>query len=93
MELLDYQSHGVYSGGSIFAKVLPKSITADRKAFLSSLTRVNRLRNRIMHPIREYVVKEEDFYLIDNIYSMIVDDYMSHRNGRSIPDRVQLDVE
>jgi hypothetical protein len=77
---------------SIFSKVLPKSLTVDRKVVFSSLTGLNRLRNRIMHPIKGYVLQQDDFQLIDNVYRMIVYDYLSHRQGGPIPERIELDV-
>jgi predicted transcriptional regulator len=39
----------------------PGSVRADRNVFLSELQKLNGIRNRIMHPVHEYMPAREDF--------------------------------
>jgi hypothetical protein len=76
---------------AIFSKVLPKSITTDKKDFLSKLKRLNRLRNHIMHPIKNYNATKEDLILLEEVWHLLVFDYLG-KSGKLIPSRYQLDL-
>ena len=76
---------------AIFSKVLPKSITSDKKSFLSKLKQLNRLRNRIMHPIKGYEPTRDDLSLLEEVWGLLVFDYLSDA-GKRIPKEFPLDV-
>ena len=44
--------------------VLPKETSGDKRAFLSKFTRLNDIRNGVMHPIKPIEIKEDDFRFI-----------------------------
>ena len=77
---------------AIFSKILPGRMVADKKGFLSTLKKMNRVRNRIMHPIRGYVPTQDDFKLLEDIWSMLLFDYPSSKLGEPLPDRIDLDL-
>lgn len=52
---------------AIFSKILPGRMVADKKGFLSALKKMNRIRNRVMHPIRGYVPTQDDFKHLEDI--------------------------
>jgi hypothetical protein len=45
----------------LFSKLLPSGPASDRKRFLSGLTRLNLIRNRVMHASKGVVPNEDDF--------------------------------
>lgn len=45
----------------LFEPLVPKEFAKDKAAFLSGLTRLNGIRNRIMHPTRLHLITDEDF--------------------------------
>ncbi len=49
---------------AIFSKVLPMQVVNDKKALLSDLSKLNRIRNGVMHPIKGIDLTEEDFELV-----------------------------
>lgn len=46
---------------TIFSGKLPRTLAADKRYLLSCLTRVNRIRNCVMHPVRDNVLGDEEF--------------------------------
>lgn len=45
----------------LFSKVLPQRIIADKRVLLSGLVKLNRIRNKVMHPVKGQNPTEEDF--------------------------------
>jgi hypothetical protein len=45
-----------------------------------------------MHPIRGYVPTQDDFKLLEDIWSMLLFDYPSSKLGEPLPDRIDLDL-
>lgn len=58
----------------IFKNLLPKNIENDKQSFLSKLVRVNKIRNLVMHPSKEYDFKPKDFDFIYNFHAAIKKD-------------------
>jgi DNA-binding Lrp family transcriptional regulator len=56
---------------SLFAGYLPKPIAKDRKKFLDSFSKLNHIRNGVMHPIKHINLTEEDFKLAREFYEAI----------------------
>lgn len=56
-EILD-KSWGVLS------KFLPKRLVSDKKELLERITRLNRIRNAVMHPVRNDSFSEDDFEFV-----------------------------
>ncbi len=48
----------------IFSKTLPSKFVSDKKQFLASLDRLNRIRNFVMHPAKGRVATEADFSFV-----------------------------
>ncbi len=46
---------------SVLSRSLPGKMRADKPEFLASLTRLNRIRNVVMHPVKGILLTEEDF--------------------------------
>jgi hypothetical protein len=44
-----------------------------------------------MHPIKEYTVTQEDLSLLEEVWKLVISDYLSH-SGKSLPQRVPLDA-
>jgi hypothetical protein len=49
---------------SILARYLPKSLLNQKKDLLERLLRLNRIRNAVMHPVRNTVISEDDFEFV-----------------------------
>jgi hypothetical protein len=49
---------------AVLAGGLPKSFSNDKQGFLATVLRLNVLRNRVMHPVRDYRPSREDFQFI-----------------------------
>ena len=56
---------------AVLAEGLSPKARSDRKAFLSGLDRLNRIRNRVMHPVRDMPPTEEDFEFLHNYQSFL----------------------
>jgi|ERR1017187_4105410 hypothetical protein len=50
---------------------LPKKVASNRKSFLSDLTALNGIRNRVMHPIRGYRPSKADFEFVRNFVDRV----------------------
>jgi hypothetical protein len=48
----------------ILGKYLPKSLLNQKKDLLERLLRLNRIRNAVMHPVRNTLISEEDFEFV-----------------------------
>jgi len=55
----------------IFAELLPKDLSKDKKGFLRKLVKVNRIRNLVMHPSKGYDFKPKDFDFIYEFHAAI----------------------
>ena len=53
----------------VFSKLLPSGPASDRKRFLSGLTRLNMIRNRVMHASKGVVPQEDDFRFLREFLS------------------------
>jgi hypothetical protein len=49
----------------LFSKTLPKAPVSDRRRFLSELTILNQIRNRVMHPAKGVLPTEADFRFVN----------------------------
>jgi hypothetical protein len=56
---------------SLFEKILPKDIVKDKKGFLNKLIIVNKIRNRVMHPIKGHDFTPEDFEFVHEFHAAI----------------------
>jgi hypothetical protein len=45
----------------VFSRVLPRTLVADKKQLLADLTKLNRIRNSVMHPIKDADLTSEAF--------------------------------
>jgi hypothetical protein len=50
-----------------FAKALPKTVSSHKNQVLSSITKVNQLRNRVMHPVSDYEPNEDEFRFLSEL--------------------------
>lgn len=48
----------------VFSEVLPPKLAVDRKSLFSSLVRLNRIRNLVMHPVKGRNPTEDDFCFV-----------------------------
>lgn len=48
----------------VLSKYLPKSLLNEKKDVLERLLRLNRIRNAVMHPVRNTVISEDDFEFV-----------------------------
>ena len=48
----------------VLSKYLPKSLLNQKKDVLERLLRLNRIRNAVMHPVRNSVISEDDFEFV-----------------------------
>jgi hypothetical protein len=55
----------------LFSKLLPPGPSSDRKRFLSGLTKLNQIRNRVMHPSKGITPQEDDFRFVHEFLSFI----------------------
>ena len=57
----------------IFSKkdVFPEDFTKDKKQLLSDLLKINHIRNKAMHPLKNFKPTEQDFYFLKNFDSVI----------------------
>jgi predicted transcriptional regulator len=55
----------------LFTNVLPKNVVKNKQEFLSKFVKLNHIRNKVMHPIKELLITEEDFEFVRNFYSTI----------------------
>ena len=51
---------------------LPGQFRGDKQEFLASLTRLNRIRNIVMHPVKGVLLKEEDFDFVRNLRRLLL---------------------
>ena len=49
---------------AILVSTLPDRVQADKQAFLADLTRLNRIRNSVMHPVRGIRLRDDDFSFV-----------------------------
>lgn len=49
---------------SILSKYVPKALLNQKKDMLERLLRLNRIRNAVMHPVRNTVISEDDFEFV-----------------------------
>lgn len=52
---------------SLFESAVPKDYRANRKQLVSDLVRLNRIRNSVMHPVKERKWSEDDFEFVRQI--------------------------
>lgn len=52
---------------SLFKDSFPVPYGSNRKAFIEALARLNRIRNKVMHPVRGIVPSEEDFDFVHGL--------------------------
>lgn len=48
----------------LFSAVLPKTVASDKRKLLSSLTKLNTIRNNVMHPVRGVTPSDKDFAFV-----------------------------
>ena len=54
-----------------FVDTIPRRLVENRKEFLANLGRLNRVRNRVMHPVRGTPPTEEDFEFVRSFKSTL----------------------
>jgi len=55
----------------LFSHYLPNSAIEDKKLFLGYFTKLNHIRNKVMHPVKENFPTEEEFDLAREFYKTI----------------------
>jgi len=50
----------------LLSQTLPRSVSCDKRKFLSSMNRLNRIRNTVMHPVRGDRLKDDDFGFVES---------------------------
>jgi hypothetical protein len=55
---------------SLFESDLPQEYRVNRKLFESDMVRLNRIRNRVMHPVKEKKWSEDEFVFVRRLYSL-----------------------
>lgn len=55
----------------LFEKFLPKELRSNRKTLKSTLYKLNTIRNRVMHPIKNPNFSEEDFIFVRNYHKKL----------------------
>ena len=57
----------------IFSKkdVFPEDFTKDKKQLLSDLLQINEIRNKAMHPLKNFKPTEQDFHFLKNFDAVI----------------------
>ena len=51
------------------SQLLPPTLKANKQEFLTKLKRLNSIRNKVMHPVKGYVITEEDFDFLRELHS------------------------
>lgn len=51
------------------SEFLPAKLKGNKQSFLSNLKRLNSIRNKVMHPVKGYVITEEDFDFIRELHT------------------------
>lgn len=51
------------------SQFLPTKLKANKQEFLANLKRLNSIRNKVMHPVKGYVITEEDFDFIRELHT------------------------
>jgi hypothetical protein len=59
---------------AIFCKLLPKSFASNKPKFLSELDRLGAVRNKIMHPVRDYRPTKQDLEFVKDFAARMFDD-------------------
>jgi hypothetical protein len=52
-----------------FSEFLPPKLRSDKQAFLADLKRLNGIRNKVMHPVKGYVITEEDYDFLRRMHA------------------------
>jgi predicted transcriptional regulator len=58
---------------SVLSKYMPAHLLNQKKELLERLLRLNRIRNSVMHPVRNSVISEEDFEFVRDLESDLAD--------------------
>lgn len=54
---------------STLSEFLPPKLRGDKQAFLGDLKRLNGIRNKVMHPVKGYVITEEDYDFLRRLHA------------------------
>ena len=54
---------------STLSEFLPTKLRSDKQAFLTDLKRLNGIRNKVMHPVKGYVITEEDYDFLRRLHA------------------------
>jgi hypothetical protein len=52
----------------LFSRTLPKSVRGNVRSFLTQMTKLNGIRNQVMHPVREELPTEKDFAFVREMH-------------------------
>jgi hypothetical protein len=55
----------------LFSTYLPNSAIKDKQRFLGYFTMLNQIRNKVMHPVKEFIPTEDEFILANEFYQNI----------------------
>jgi predicted transcriptional regulator len=58
---------------SVLGKYLPKALLNQKKDILERLLKLNRIRNSVMHPVRNAVLTEEDFQFVRDLEAQLAE--------------------
>jgi hypothetical protein len=57
----------------VFSKALPKALAVNKLDTLQRLQRINAIRNKVMHPVKEIVEYEDDYRFARKLLSNLED--------------------
>jgi hypothetical protein len=55
----------------LFSTILPKQVIINKNAFLKKFIRLNKIRNKVMHPIKSLPLTEDDFEFVKEFHRSI----------------------
>jgi hypothetical protein len=56
----------------VLSRNLPGKLRSDKQEFLAKLTRLNRIRNVVMHPVKGILLQEEEFWFVRNLRQQLL---------------------
>lgn len=69
----------------VLGKYMPKQILNQKKDLLERLLKLNRIRNSVMHPVRNAALSEEDFIFVRDLESDLADFHIHTPEAEAVP--------
>ena len=69
----------------VLGKYMPKEILNQKKDLLERLLKLNRIRNSVMHPVRNAALSEEDFIFVRDLESDLADFHIHTPEAEAVP--------